>query len=47
MKCPNCNKEYCKYKEPREDLFQGSKRYPKKRVNFEAKCKKCGWEGQI
>lgn len=47
MKCPNCNKEGCRYEErkPVKTPGVGSKIF--KRLNFKAKCKKCGWEGSI
>lgn len=47
MKCPKCKEEGCRYEERKPKKTLGIKPKPFKRLNFKAKCKKCGWEGEI
>jgi len=50
--CPNCGDKHLKYEVSRKDNWKGRTDYStrqslKPRENFKAKCKKCGWEGEI
>jgi len=51
MNCPNCGSPRAKYVESRRKFWGKRKGFkePSKepRKNFEVKCKKCGWEGEI
>jgi len=55
MKCPKCNKEGLRYDESYSRKSDGIRRGLSskqrsnlwKRTNFFARCKKCGWEGEI
>lgn len=47
MKCPKCNQEGCRYIERKPLKTNGIKKQNFKRKNFNAICKKCGWEGSI
>jgi len=51
MKCPNCGYPRTSYVESRRRFWSGKKGLsePSKepRKNFKAKCKNCGWEGEI
>lgn len=46
MKCPECQFAGCKYIQRRPEKTSGKKTMFK-RTDFKAKCKKCGWEGEI
>jgi hypothetical protein len=50
MKCPKCSYGECKYIEQRRKNGSKNKIENKnklERINFKARCKKCGWEGYI
>ena len=55
MKCPKCGKSGCRYDESWYRKLDGKRinTIPKerkkdwKRTNFHARCKKCGWAGEI
>jgi len=51
MECPECGYARAAYVESRRKFWSGKKGFtePNKvpRKNFHAKCKKCGWEGEI
>lgn len=49
MKCPKCGAEACKYNQQRKKTgsAKNNKGSQKPRTDFNAKCKKCGWEGEI
>jgi len=51
MKCPNCGDNHLAYNKSRKKHWKGKssnlegKITP--RIDFTAKCRKCGWEGEI
>ena len=47
MKCPKCDDHMLRYVEKRKEKTdkKDDKRPP--RTNFRAKCRKCGWEGEL
>ena len=50
MKCPKCKNPRIAYNVSRKRLWKGRSEYGTKqepRVDFSAKCNKCGWEGEI
>lgn len=48
MKCPKCHRENLKYLEKRaEKIRTPGINTIQPRTNFKARCKKCGWEGEI
>lgn len=49
MKCPDCWEEGCKYVVPRvvKPFGKPSSDIPIKRVDFRAKCVRCGWSGIV
>ena len=49
MKCPECKAASCKYNQQRKktESAKNNKDLKKPRTDFTAKCKKCGWEGEI
>ena len=47
MQCPECKKEGVKYLEKKKRLTGKGKQKVIPRNNFQAKCKKCKWEGVI
>ena len=51
MKCPKCGKEGCKYINRGSKVFKVSysskERTKMVALNEEAKCKHCGWKGEI
>jgi len=47
-KCPKCGAEGCTYKVQRKKYWKGSQHGGiEPRKDFQAKCKKCGWEGEL
>ena len=50
MKCPNCGKEGMKYEESRKKYWKKSNQgtgTAEERKNFKAKCKHCGYKGEM
>jgi len=56
MECPKCKDPHCRYEESwyrksdgkrKKIQDTGLKKKPHPRENFKAKCKKCGWEGEV
>ena len=50
MKCPKCGKEGMKYNVSRKKLWKKSNQgttTSDSRKDFKAKCKKCGYEGEM
>jgi len=52
MKCPKCDSQTVKYNKSRKKNWKGRTDYTdrqtsKPREDYTAKCKKCGWEGEI
>lgn len=46
MKCPKCGQEGCKYITKRK-VSDNESHSPLPRTDFKAKCKKCGWTGNV
>ena len=47
MKCPKCHKAGVKYLTPRKREGTSPNRHPVKRTDFHARCRSCGWEGEM
>ena len=47
MKCPKCGFAGCKYNQQRKKTGSAKNNKMPPRTDFTAKCKKCGWEGEI